>query len=64
MEKLIVTITIPENLDLEDELTNLLNDDRLLAELENMITYAVASFVTDVLDLERREVEIKVERRY
>lgn len=62
MEKLLVTISIPENLDLEDELNNLLNNDGLLAELENEITYAVVSFVIDVLDYERRGVEIKVER--
>lgn len=63
MEKLLVTISIPENLNLEDELNNLLNDDGLLAELKNEITYAVVSFVIDVLDYERRGVSVKIERR-
>ena len=62
MEKLLVTIQIPEHLHAEDGLSNVLQDAGIFADLATDIQNAVRAFVGCImLDVQYRDVEVRVE---
>lgn len=63
MNKLVVVIRIPEHFHAEDELSNLLNDDGMLGDLESEISGAVAEWLIGVVEgIRQCDVEVEVKR--
>lgn len=60
MEKIAITIRIPEHFRAEDELSNLLNDDGMLDDLQNMIASAIEQWVSEAIEgITWRDVEVQ-----
>jgi hypothetical protein len=60
--KFILTIGVPGNFDVEDELDNLLEDEAILSDLAVIVGYEIAQMIERCTErrVARRDVEVKL----